>query len=300
MSSYPKIYGMGHSALNELCLDDVLVEEKVDGSQFSFGKLNGQMWCRSKGKDQHEATDKMFKCAVQTVTELLPHLEEGWSYRGEYLQSPKHNVLKYNRVPNNHIIIYDIETGDQCFLDRVSKEVEAARIGLEVVPVYYEGRLFSVDGLKVFLDKESCLGGPKIEGVVVKNYKRFGPDKKVLLGKLVSEAFKEVHRKEWKEANPRSGDIIERLSHNYTSQARWQKAVQFLQENGTYTGTPKDIGALVRRVQEDCLAECAQEIMEQLLAWAWPQLERAVIKGLPVWFKDQLAQQQKFASESDE
>ncbi len=35
--SYPKIYGLGHKAITELLSDNVMVEEKIDGSQFSFG-----------------------------------------------------------------------------------------------------------------------------------------------------------------------------------------------------------------------------------------------------------------------
>jgi hypothetical protein len=35
--SYPKLYAMGHRAIADLLLDDVIVQEKVDGSQFSFG-----------------------------------------------------------------------------------------------------------------------------------------------------------------------------------------------------------------------------------------------------------------------
>lgn len=37
IESYPKIYNMGHAAIAELLLGEVTVEEKVDGSQISFG-----------------------------------------------------------------------------------------------------------------------------------------------------------------------------------------------------------------------------------------------------------------------
>ncbi len=43
--------------------------------------------------------------------------------------------------------------------------------------------------LYALLEKESILGG-KVEGIVVKNYARFGKDKKVLMGKYVSEQGK--------------------------------------------------------------------------------------------------------------
>ena len=39
MRSYPKIYNLGHKYLEELFLDDVLIEEKIDGSQISFGVI---------------------------------------------------------------------------------------------------------------------------------------------------------------------------------------------------------------------------------------------------------------------
>jgi hypothetical protein len=52
-NSYPKVYNMGHAAIADLLLDDVLVEEKVDGSQFSFGVFEHPeqgrvLKCRSK------------------------------------------------------------------------------------------------------------------------------------------------------------------------------------------------------------------------------------------------------------
>ena len=36
-NSYPSIFNLGHKAIQNLLTVDVNVEEKVDGSQFSFG-----------------------------------------------------------------------------------------------------------------------------------------------------------------------------------------------------------------------------------------------------------------------
>lgn len=39
--SYPKLYAMGHRAIADILLDDVIVQEKVDGSQAArFRNLN--------------------------------------------------------------------------------------------------------------------------------------------------------------------------------------------------------------------------------------------------------------------
>jgi hypothetical protein len=71
-----------------------------------------------------------------------------------------------------------------------------------VVPLVFEGVVLDIEFFRGLLDRVSILGGQKIEGVFVKNYARFNPDKKVMMAKYVSEAFKEIHQGEWKSANP--------------------------------------------------------------------------------------------------
>lgn len=294
--SYSSIYNMGHKAVADLLKGPVYVEEKVDGSQFSFGKEpTGEIRVRSKGCEMIvDAPEKMFSLAVETVKALAPKLTPGWTYRGEYLRSPKHNALIYKRIPLSHIIIFDIETAECEFLSYAEKAAEAARLGLEVVPLLKEGIVGSLEEFRALLDTESILGGQKIEGVVVKpvGYGLFGVDKKVLMGKFVSEAFKEVHSKAWKQDNPTSGDLIANLAMEYTTQARWQKGLQHLQESGIIKGAPQDIGALMKEIPEDIKRECETEIKEKLFAFAWPHIARRVTHGLPQWYKELLLKKQ--------
>ena len=113
--SYPSVYALGHMAISELLLDPVIVEEKVDGSQFSFGRFDGDLKLRSKGKDIiPDAPEKMFQKAVDTVMAL--DLVDGLTYRGEYLSKPKHNALAYERVPKGNVIIFDINTAEEKYL----------------------------------------------------------------------------------------------------------------------------------------------------------------------------------------
>ncbi len=287
--SYPKIYNLGHSALYDLLSDSITVEEKIDGSQFSFGIFNGELKCRSKGQELIvDAPEKMFQQAVDTVKSIQHLLMDGWTYRAEYLQKPKHNSLAYDRIPNNHLIIFDISPNEETYYPYAYKVVQAKRLGLEVVPLIFEGKIENVEQILSLMDRVSILGGQKIEGLVIKNYKRFGPDKKVLLGKHVSEAFKEVHNKEWKKANPTNGDVLQLLGEQYRSKARWDKAVQHLRDSCDITGTPKDIGKLLKEVQIDIRAECEAEIKEQLYKWALPHILRMSIRGLPEWYKEEL------------
>ncbi len=297
INSYPKIYALGHRELGPLFFDPVIVEEKVDGSQFSFGVLGHELHCRSKGQALVvDAPDKMFAQAVATAQELAPLLRPDWVYRGEYLQKPKHNTLAYDRIPKRHIALFDVCPGLETYLSVDEKAAEAERLGLETVPALHVGPVASADELLAFLERVSFLGGQKIEGVVVKNYARFGADKKALMGKHVSEAFKEVHRHEWKKENPGGKDMIASLCEQYRTEARWNKAIQHLRERGELTESPKDIGPLLREVQTDIEAECHAEIAEKLYAWARKDVLRAAGHGLPEWYKEQLTRSQTFAS----
>lgn len=293
--SYPKLYAIGHRALAELLLDDVIVEEKLDGSQFSFGAFNGEIKVRSKGVQMHvDAPEKMFTKAVETVRNLYhaSKLVDGWTYRCEYLAKPKHNTLAYDRAPKGYLAIFDINTAEETYLSYGEKAAEAERLGLDVVPLIYRGRITDIQQFRAMLDRVSFLGGPKVEGVVVKNYNRFGPDKKALLGKFVSEAFKEIHQGEWRAANPTKADIVTALVQTHRTPARWAKAVQHLRERGVLTDSPKDIGALIKEAQSDVEAECKQDILDALWKYAWPQIARGVIGGLPEWYKEDLLKRQ--------
>lgn len=292
--SYPSIYNIGHKAAADLFDGPVVVEEKIDGSQFSFGvTTDGELVARSKGKDLVlDAPEQMFARAVETVRALAPLLTPGWYYRGEYLQKPKHNTIAYSRTPAQHVILFDVTTGTESWLSPSEKRDEAARLGLECVPVLHEGTIVIADELLALMREESVLGGATPEGLVVKNYARFGPDKKTLMGKYVTEAFKETHAHEWKKTNPGRGDILQDLIATYRTNGRFTKAVQHLREAGRLEGSPRDIGALMKEVQRDIEKECADEIKDALFRWAWPQINRAVTGGLPQWYKDRLLSEQ--------
>ena len=110
------------------------------------------------------------------------------------------------------------------------------------------------------------------------------------MGKFVSEAFKEVHAATWKDEHGTKGsrDIIQILSAELATPARWQKAVQHLKEEDKIENSPKDIGLLIQETQKDISKECGDLIKEQLFAWAWPQLKRTCTHGLPEWYKEEL------------
>lgn len=294
LTSYPDVYALGHRMTVDILQHAVTVEEKVDGSQFSFGlNSGGELMCRSKGAQIFpEAPEKMFTKAVETAKALAPHLQPGWTYRAEYLQKPKHNTLCYGRVPKQHLILFDVNTGLETYAPPFVRQQIADSLGLECVPLIFQGRVDGgLDQLKEWLNRDSLLGGVKIEGVVLKpvGMNLFGPDKKAIVAKYVSEAFKEIHGREWKAANPSSKDIITDIVLHYKTPARWEKAVQHLRDAGTLEGSPRDIGKLMTEVPKDIEKECVDAIKDALWRYAWPKIRRGTVAGLPEWYKERLA-----------
>jgi len=298
--SYAKLFTLGHAAIHDLLLDPVVVEEKIDGSQFSFGVFDGELRCRSKGAQLNTlAPEKMFIQGVETAQKLLPLLRDGWTYRGEYLAKPKHNALAYTRIPSQHFIGFDINPGHETYLTYEEKMAEFERLGLETVPCLYAGKLDDVTMLRELLERTSVLGGQNIEGVVIKNYTRFGKDGKALMGKFVSEAFKEVHKGDWRDSNPGQGDIIDRLITSYRTPARWAKAIQHLREAGRLEDSPTDIPEILKEIVCDVETECSDEIKQILFDWAWSSIKRGVTKGMPEWYKEQLMKLQFATSQEN-
>lgn len=295
--SYPKVYNLGHPALEGLLDGEVVVEEKVDGSQLSARVCpeSGCLQVRSKNAViDSDGPPALFDRGVETLRRLhaAGMLESSATHRFEYLRKPKHNALAYDRVPLGHLALLDVDRGTEDYFGRDDKAYAARQLGLEVVPVLFKGHLSDFSTLEAMLERDSFLGGTKIEGVVIKNYARFGRDGKALMGKHVSERFREIHGKEWKKANPQGKDVLEGLVERYKTEGRWAKAVHHLFDDGALEHSPRDIGPLMREVVRDVEEECGEEIRDILFKWAWRTVGRRLAHGLPEWYKERLAKAQ--------
>ena len=302
IGSYPSVFAIGHNMIQDIFSGPVIVEEKIDGSNFSMGVFDGQLLCRSKGAQLViDAPERMFELAIETAKSLKSILHPEWIYRCEYIMKPKHNTLKYSRVPAKYLAVFDIEVSEQKFLVPHKKLAEAERIGLECVPILYNGFVTDIITFNDFLNRESILGGSKIEGVVVKNYDLFTREKKVAIGKYVSEEFKETHTTEWRKSNPTQSDIVQILIDRYRTEARWRKAIQHLAEKGLLENSPRDIGMLIREIPDDILKEHRDEIKDALFAFFWDKIKRGVTVNFPEFYKQELAKRAfTETSQSDE
>jgi hypothetical protein len=291
VGSYGKVFAISDQAVFSQFSGPVEVEEKIDGSQFSVMVTHGgQRLYRSKGCEVFPGHAGMFDLAVESLSDL-PFLP-GHTYRFEYLRKPKHNTLCYGRVPSRHCILFEIEADGYNILPHAEVAAEAGRLGLECVPLLYQGPMPSFEFLDSLLDTESVLGREKIEGVVIKaRTLRHLQDGKVLKAKLVSDRFKERHSKDWKKANPGAKDIKAEIADCLRTDARFQKAVQLLRDSGELTGSVRDIGPLMRVLGQDLHAEQAEWVKEQLFKWAWPEIQRRANHGFPEWYKARLLEE---------
>jgi ATP-dependent RNA circularization protein (DNA/RNA ligase family) len=293
LSSYSKVWALGHMQAQGLFDGPVVISEKLDGSQFSFGNLKGELHCRSKGTQIGYGGNQegMFKKAVRTADLIFQTgtLPDGMVVRAECLDKPHHNTLSYNRVPVGNVAIWDIteREGSEMYLEP-SKVQELAKMwGLEVCPTLFEGSTTASEVLKRYqeewINRESFLGGPKIEGIVIKNYKRCDGFGKMLAAKIVSDDFKEQNTANWDAQ--KQGSIIDRIIQTFNKEAIWQKAIQHASEDGKLLGEAKDLGYLIGAVKKDFGVEHHDFIQKKLMKEFYADIERGVMRGFPEFYK---------------
>jgi len=307
-SSFPKIFTIGQPYINLIFDDEVEVTEKLDGSQFSFGVVNGELLMRSKGCQLYsEVAEKMFKKGIDYVHGLYEscRLKEGHIFYGEYFNFHRHNLICYDRIPKNGICIFGISAprigNPSCDVsilttkDFISSHEEltkeAALLDLETVPLLYKGKIDSPDFLLKMVEKESFLGKSQMEGVVVKNYHRQfllgGQPIPIMMGKYVREDFKEISKNSWSKENTNQGRW-EMYKSQFSTTARWLKSIQHLKEKGELENSPRDIGKLMKEINVDIETEEKEGIKEHLWKEFGREVLRVAAKGFPEFYKKYL------------
>jgi len=296
IKSYPKILPAVSKYADLIVGRDIQIEEKVDGSFFGFGvDEEGKLHIRSKGQAiEPTAPNDLFRPAVEHVITIQHRLPKGYVFYGETLKTARHNTLEYARVPRNHIALFGVFTDWERSVALPYEEMAewAGKLDIDVVPLIFRGQLQSLDqlGQLVKEGRESFLGGPAMEGVVVKNYNMpmefSGMIYPFSAFKLVSEAFKEKHSSnpDWKPQR----DVLEECLEQYRSEARWMKAIQHLREKGELVGEPKDIGPLMKELWEDVLTEEKENFKEELFNIFKKRLASKVQAGFPQFYKEYL------------
>lgn len=301
---YPKIWAIGNDAIQNLFKGTVEITEKIDGSMFGFGvDINGEVVLRSKGKQIYfETCDKMFEEGANQIRKRKNKLLDLFASVGpffvyaEYLRKPKHNVLAYERTPKDNLIVFGVKIGQNFVKDHNDIKEFANTLGLETVALIYNGEWEHSKGYERLIDilekTQSVLGNTLIEGVVIKNYGQLTVIGEITscFGKYVSEKFKEKHMKDWKHISGK--DTLGNFIEGFRTEARWNKAIQHLRDEGKLTFTPKDIGPLMKELHVDLEKEEKVTIEKFLSKYFMPQIKRKICAGFPEFYKDILARKQ--------
>lgn len=295
--SFPKICTVGHRIVREIFEDEVEITEKLDGSQFAFGIIDGELAYRSKGRmipvGSLDSSD-MFYPICRKIEELADRgkIYEGYVFYGEYLREPRHNTLQYERIPTNMLAIFGMwskETDVFCRYHTICSYADSMEF--EAVPLIGVFKSSPEEIIELTKTVQSKLGGPKLEGVVIKNYEKDSLVGRavfpIMTAKFVTDSFKEVN-KTWK-ANHTNKGQWESFKDQFATEARWLKAVQSMRDRGILLGEPKDIGQIMNFVMKDISEECQDEIKEWLWKYYGKELLRDASKGVPNWYKEQLA-----------
>lgn len=194
---YHSIVRYGHKSTQEVLNkgDQIIIQEKIDGANASFAVIDGELkcWSRNKELSMNNTLEGFYVWVKENIN--VDKLLEGVIYFGEW--TAQHKVV-YEGFKKQFFLydIYNLHLEEYVSFSMVRDE--AKRLGLQLVPVFFEGEFESFEQLTSYVGRtelNGTLGGkPCGEGIVVKNvaYRdRFG---KQLFVKLVVDKFAEVQK----------------------------------------------------------------------------------------------------------
>ena len=267
--------------------EQIRVDEKIDGSRFCFGMERQADGARrlmffTGGHERFSGftTQGMFAPAMRHIQERIDRLPDGYTFFSEFLSKPKHNKLAYERVPKGFLVLFDVCDNTGTFLPYGSILSFASQLEIEPVQVLYVGGIpATYDPILALLSEKPMLGGDMIEGVVVKGEQ---DGQKRSVAKTVSPKFRETH----KQGKAFSNDI-EGIAKAVCTENRWRKAVERLRDDGKLTGSPKDIGPLIKEIYADLDKECREQIEQAILRIYYKRVMSSAVSGFAEWYKSQ-------------
>lgn len=287
MKKYMDIVRLGHKTtlgvLNEG--DFITVTEKLDGANASFKVENGIIKAFSRNTELNcENNLRGFYEWTQTLNPEL--LLNGVIYFGEWLVKHK---IQYPAEKMNQFYLFDIYNTYTCeYVSFSMVKDESKRLGLNLIPLFYEGKYQSFDHLMSFVGKTN-LGGEQGEGVVVKNVNYKDKYGKQIFVKLVTDEFREIQKQKAPKDPNKPATVEQQFVNECVTKARVEKLLYKLVDEGVLEESfgIEDMGLILKnlgsRIYEDIIKEESESLPENYEE----QLIRKVIRGrLPLIVKE--------------
>jgi hypothetical protein len=250
--------------------DHIVIQEKLDGANASFRRIGNELVAFSRNCQL--SPENTLGGFYQFVKGLEGKIQVGERliFFGEWLNPHK---VKYPEHQNEFFLFDIYDAVNEKYLPWKTVKAVGETLGLNLVPVFYEGEYQGFGHLQSFVGKTE-LGGmlgdiPTGEGIVVKNVDytdRFG---KQVFVKLVTDAFREVQ----KQKAPKDPKVEVTQEQIFVDQvvtdARIEKFLHKFVDEGIlneYYGV-KDMNTILKnmnpRIKEDILKEERDLLPEQ-------------------------------------
>jgi len=273
--SFPKVRRIDKPVVKHILNDEVVVTEKLDGSQFRILLTRDGFDVGSKNVDGIDNVDSMFSLGVKRAEEVwrrfvdsgLPDEYGNMVIYTEYLSKEKHNTLSYSKIPVNNLYLfgmYLLNHENEAGIDDMN--YIAKKLDIDAPNVIFTGKL-TLDELQELIKQESYFGGTLMEGAVIINYNQYAlaPYDELrwrLRAKMVREDFKELNHKEWKE---KKKDISKKFLDGFVTYPRLIKVLHKLEEEGKLVNEMVDLPLIFEEYWRDLLEEESDTLAELLV-----------------------------------
>lgn len=284
---YKSIERYGKSNNEISARGNIVIWEKIDGSNASFQRVDDKILCFSRTTyldGSKDGTLGGFYGWVQDNIDVK-NLVEGFVYYGEWTNRHKidygENLKKF--------FFYDVyDTEQECYLGMRDIRHEAKTIELTLAPIFYEGAYVSEEHIQSFAGKSMLSPDGVGEGIVVKNYEYFDRHGNQTFTKVVTKEFQETNGAKVKEMKAKP-DPLTAFINNTVTEARVEKILYKLVDEGKLKEdfAIEDMGIILKllggSVYNDVIKEesdALTKIVKGRIGRAVPNVVKAVLMGM--------------------
>lgn len=297
---YMSIVRLGHRSTEDVLNegDRIVIQEKLDGANASFrlGE-DGKVYSYSRNLELNE--DNNLGGFYQWVQENVDpkSLVDSAIYFGEWTNPHK---VKYPSYQKQFFLydIYDTETKRYIGFNLVKAQSE--KLGLNLIPVFYEGEYKSFEHLESFIGVTLVggqLNGKEMgEGIVVKNADytdRFGNQ---IFVKLVVDEFREVQKQKAPRDPNRPKSLEQEFVETTVTEARIDKLLHKLVDEGVLDERwgIEDMGVILKNMGSRVLEDIMKEECDMLPKdYDMKMISKAIGKVLPKIVKEIIYKNEK-------
>jgi len=263
---YGKIRLIGHEENETLLIDpedEIVIQEKMDGANGRFCISDGTLIFGSRN---NILIDSDNGGSASVWLRFIRHIRAAFDGKDLNVVIGDRSLIFYGEVMHKHSIsyewdrtpvflgydIFDIATGKYLNYPEVVDIYNG--LGIETVPLRGVYKVKDLPKLDETIIPPSKYYNGLAEGVVIKNYS------KQVFGKLVREKFKEVNKEAFGKPAKFAADDTEKILCKYCTNARIDKNIFKLVDDGKRLGMELMID-LPKRVWEDIVVEEGVEIL---------------------------------------